>query len=328
MRQQMDAVVAAIHPKRGGGGAAQTSSKPSETLADRVEKVVGITMTEKEKAAIEKERREAAMYWPVSLNPKLKPKGCVVSDDRMSFTSTKGYKTCVASHGVKTAGAYYYEIAIIALGETGHARVGWKSKSGERNAPVGFDKFGYGYKDIGGEKVHQGVTSAYGEPFKEGDVIGCYIYVDADVPVKARGTKVTTVNAASEPTENASFIAFARNGAFQGKAFESLTSGDGAYFPAGSLYTMPDVEPAQLKFNFGPTWAFPPDVDAVGFVAPRPMSHFAPPRPPPQEVKTEPEDAKAVDTELQDAKPAISSDEPKPTIALEGFPTSAKPSAT
>ena len=327
----MDAVVAAIHPKR--GGAAQTSSKPSETLADRVEKVVGITMTEKEKAAIEKERREAAMYWPVSLNPKLKPKGCVVSDDRMSFTSTKGYKTCVASHGVKTAGAYYYEITIIALGETGHARVGWKSKSGERNAPVGFDKFGYGYKDIGGEKVHQGVTSAYGEPFKEGDVIGCYIYVDADV-VKARGTKVTTTATESEPVENASFIAFARNGAFQGKAFENLTAGDGAYFPAGSLYTMPDVEPAQLLFNFGPTWTYPPDVAAVGFETPRPMSHFDPPRPPPQEVKTEPEPESVAEPEPEpvaepepeDAKQNISSETPviKPTIAVE---ESAKPTS-
>ena len=33
-----------------------------------MEKAVGITMTEEEKASIERERREVAMYWPVCLN--------------------------------------------------------------------------------------------------------------------------------------------------------------------------------------------------------------------------------------------------------------------
>ena len=88
MRQQMDAVVAAIHPPRRAEGGERKKRK--ETLADRVEKAVGITMTEEEKANIERERREAAMYWPVCLNPKTKPNGCAVSEDRMSFTSTKG----------------------------------------------------------------------------------------------------------------------------------------------------------------------------------------------------------------------------------------------
>ena len=125
----MDAVVAAIHPPRRAEGGERKKRK--ETLADRVEKAVGITMTEEEKANIERERREAAMYWPVCLNPKTKPTGCAVSEDRMSFTSTKGYRTCAASHGVKS-GSFYFEITIARLGKTGHARVGWKSKKGER----------------------------------------------------------------------------------------------------------------------------------------------------------------------------------------------------
>jgi len=290
----MDAVAAAI--RVGGGGARERASASArESLADRVEKAVGITMTEKEKDAIERERREAAMYWPVSLNTKLKPKGSDVSDDRRTFTSSGGYRTCVASHGVKNAGGYYYEITVAALGSTGHARVGWKSKSGERNAPVGYDAYGYGYKDIGGEKVHRAVTSAYGEAFGQGDVIGCYIYVDADV-VKSRDRKAMTSATSEAAAENASFVAFSRNGKFQGKAFTNLNASDGAYFPAGALYTMPNDEPAKLVFNFGPTFEYPPDAAAWGVQAPLPMSHFDPPRPPPApelesgpEIKTEPE---------------------------------------
>ena len=47
-----------------------------------------------------------------------------------------------------------------------------------------------------------------------------------------------------------SFLAFSRNGVAQGTAFEDLLKG--VYFPAGSLFTLPDQErPAQIKFNFG-----------------------------------------------------------------------------
>ena len=298
MRQQMDAVVAAIHPPRRAEGGERKKRK--ETLADRVEKAVGITMTEEEKANIERERREAAMYWPVCLNPKTKPNGCAVSEDRMSFTSTKGYRTCAASHGVKS-GSFYFEITIARLGETGHARVGWKSKKGERNAPVGFDKFGYGYKDIRGEKVHEGVTEAYGEAFVEGDVIGCYIFVEA----KRKGDLKKEIDDGEEKPSNASFVAFARNGKFQGKAYVGLNKEDGAYFPAGSLFTEPDVEPAKLAFNFGPNFEYPPDARAWDVPKPQPMSNLDPPRPPPEvkeEQKTEPTEEVAL--ELPGTAPA------------------------
>ena len=61
MRQQMDAVVAAVHPKRERDGE-ERKKRTKETLADRVEKAVAISMTEEEKANIERERREAAMF--------------------------------------------------------------------------------------------------------------------------------------------------------------------------------------------------------------------------------------------------------------------------
>ena len=281
MRQQMDAVVAAVHPRRERDGE-ERKKRTKETLADRVEKAVAISMTEEEKANIERERREAAMYWPVCLNPKLKPKGSEVSEDRKTFTSSKGYRTCAASHGVR-CGAFYYEITIAYLGESGHARVGWKSKKGEANAPVGVDKFGYGYRDVGGEKVHEATLAPYGEPFKEGDVIGCYIFVEE---MNMKSLKKEESGDAPEPA-NASFVAFSRNGTFQGKAYVGLNDDDGAYFPAGSLFTAPDVEPAKLVFNFGPDFQHPPDAEAWDVPAPRPMSDLDPPRPTP-EIKLEP----------------------------------------
>ena len=221
----MDAVVAAIHARRDAPG--RGKEKRKETLADRVEKAVGITMTEEEKANIERERREAAMYWPVCLNPKTKPSGCAVSEDRMSFTSTKGYRTCAASHGVKS-GSFYFEITIARLGKTGHARVGWKSKKGERIAPwpgsISLDL--YGYKDIRGEKVHEGVTEAYGEAFVEGDVIGCYIFVEA----KRKGDLKKEIDGRAEETFRAR-SPFARNGKFQGKAYVGLNNEEARIFP-------------------------------------------------------------------------------------------------
>jgi Set1/Ash2 histone methyltransferase complex subunit ASH2 len=321
MRQQMDAVVAAIHPGGrpdvsnavvgDGLSAMKTSSTAAtnavtnaatarkETLADRVEKVVGIVMSEEEKARVEKERREAAMYWPVCINKKRAPKGSEVSDDRMVFTSSKGYRTAVASHGV-SVGAFYFEVKVEALGETGHARLGWMSKKGEVNAPVGFDGRGYGYKDIRGEKVHEGVTSEYGEAFGEGDVIGCYVYIDETKREEKEEDATTTTTTSA----NSSYVAFAKNGVFQGKAFEGLNADDGEYFPCGSLFTMPNVEPAKLVFNFGPDFAHPPNATEWGVSPPRPMSDLDPPRPPP-EVKEEPveEPAKEEVVEGIESKP-------------------------
>lgn len=301
----MDAVVDAVRGTARGRDDAGGTKRTKETLADRVEKAVAISMTEEERAAVEKERREAAMYWPVCLNPKTKPKGAEVSDDRMSFTSSKGYRTCAASHGVKS-GAFYFEVTIARLGESGHARVGWKSKKGEKNAPVGFDKYGYGYKDIRGEKTHEAVTAPYGEPFFEGDVIGCYVYVDK----VTKRDDVKDEKDVDGPT-NSSFVAFSRNGVFQGKAYEGLNDDDGAYFPCGSLFTDPGVEPARLVFNFGPNFAHPPNAETWGVPEPRPMSDLDPPRPPP-EIKPEPPRAEEVAVKTEEA----------PVFELPGVPTS------
>ncbi len=42
-------------------------------------------------------------------------------------------------------------------------------------APVGFDSYGYAYRDNTGDRVHEGRPLQYGRPYKTGDVIGCLI---------------------------------------------------------------------------------------------------------------------------------------------------------
>lgn len=93
-----------------------------------------------------------------------------LSEDRLSVTGYKGFRTARCSHGVHE-GTWYCEVTISRLGSTGHARVGWCTKRAELQAPVGYDTFGYCYRDLEGSKVTAGKREAYGQPFKEGDVV-------------------------------------------------------------------------------------------------------------------------------------------------------------
>ncbi|CAL9154133.1 unnamed protein product [Musa hybrid cultivar] len=61
-----------------------------------------------------------------------------LSDDRLSAGSTKGYRMVRATRGVQE-GAWYFEIKVVRLGETGHTRLGWTTEKGDLQAPVGYD---------------------------------------------------------------------------------------------------------------------------------------------------------------------------------------------
>ena len=124
---------------------------------------------------------------------------------------------------------------------------------------VGYDKFSYSYCDKDGFRSHQSLREAYGETFQEGDVVGVLIHLPDDGSPVQRAEKVkwkgqTWLLPPAKKVEAVplpgSFLAFSRNGVAQGTAFEDLLKG--VYFPAGSLFTLPDQErPAQIKFNFG-----------------------------------------------------------------------------
>ncbi|CAN0317253.1 unnamed protein product, partial [Hapterophycus canaliculatus] len=77
----------------------------------------------------------------------------------------------------------------------GHCRLGWSLPTGSLQAPVGYDKSSYAYRDIAGSKVHESLrTDNYGEPWGEGDVIGFLIKLKSP----SEEEMIDTVGAASD----------------------------------------------------------------------------------------------------------------------------------
>ncbi|KAJ1379958.1 SPRY domain [Sesbania bispinosa] len=202
-----------------------------------------------------------------------------LSEDRMSAGSTKGYRMVRATRGV-VEGAWYFEIKVVKLGETGHTRLGWSNEKGDLQAPVGYDGNSFGYRDIDGSKIHKALREKYGEEgYKEGDVIGFYINLpegEKYAPktphlVWYKGQRYVCAPDAKEdpPSEvPGSEISFFKNGVCQGVAFKDLHGG--RYYPAASMYTLPNEPNCTVKFNFGPDFEFFPE-DFNGRPIPRPM---------------------------------------------------------
>ena len=42
---------------------------------------------------------------------------------------------------------------------------------------MGYDEHSFGYRDLEGSKVHKALREEYGKPYREGDVIGCFIHM-------------------------------------------------------------------------------------------------------------------------------------------------------
>lgn len=74
-----------------------------------------------------------------------------------------------ATHGCHE-GTWYYEVTVERLGKTGHCRVGWATKRAEVQAPVGFDQYGFSYRDVEGSKQHKALREDYGSDFTEGEL--------------------------------------------------------------------------------------------------------------------------------------------------------------
>lgn len=65
-----------------------------------------------------------------------------------------------------------------------------------------------------------------------------------------------------------SVISFFRNGVCQGVAFKDLPGG--RYYPAASMYTLPNQPNCTVRFNYGPDFEFFPD-DFGEHPVPQPM---------------------------------------------------------
>lgn len=188
----------------------------------------------------------------VALNLYDRASGLHVSRDQMTVTTDEsGYKMIRATHGVH-AGQYYWELKVLPPLDAcsgAHVRVGWSTRQGHLQAHVGFDKWSFGYRDIGGSRCHAGVRDdVYGKPFTVGDVVGCFIQLD-------------TIDSSRNE------IRFYLNGQDQGIAYHGEEIAAGVYFPAVSLFNR-----ASVMVNYGPSFIFEHNTTANAISELQPMA--------------------------------------------------------
>jgi len=152
----------------------------------------------------------------------------------------------------------------------GHLRIGWSMRTGELQAPVGYDQWSYAYRDISGSRIHnsQREDSWYGNhmdaSFRPGDVIGlaiCLIGNNSTITTTNTTTSTTTISSSTASTKT-NHIRFFKNGEsvgliikskginIGGEAFDNITAG--TYYPAVSAYMG-----GCCRVNFGPHFVYP-----------------------------------------------------------------------
>ncbi|KAH8601681.1 hypothetical protein B0O99DRAFT_562279 [Bisporella sp. PMI_857] len=107
-------------------------------------------------------------------------------------TTDKGWRMAKANVGVRE-GRWYWECKITSGiprrkstdGEStgGHVRLGWARREATLDAPVGFDAYSYGLRDVAGQKVFMSRPKDFfikGDDIREGDVIGLEINLPSE----------------------------------------------------------------------------------------------------------------------------------------------------
>lgn len=147
---------------------------------------------------------------------------------------------------------------------TGHLRLGWSMRTGELQAPVGYDKWSYAIGDIMGSRIHNSLREDRwgGVPFYPGDVVGIAISLLDPAQDDLSSTKKKTKLNASNATPATNQIRFFLNGEAMGHFVVSRTmrsGGDafdnvrpGTYYPATSAYMG-----GAATVNFGPYFTYP-----------------------------------------------------------------------
>mmetsp|Transcript_27981 Transcript_27981/g.59215 ORF Transcript_27981/g.59215 Transcript_27981/m.59215 type:complete len:526 (-) Transcript_27981:121-1698(-) len=238
----------------------------------------------------------------------------------------KGYRMSRATHGV-SKGCYYYEAVIMGSPTAdqpnnsrhnkkralemesvddqsaskrqrtstlsfsgkmnGHIRVGWSTRLGDLQAPVGYDKHSFAIRDIAGSRVHNSRREDLwgGQEFGPGDVMGFAISLLGDTAANETGKASETNPTNSSKNEGLSdacsnCIFFFKNGELLGKvdgrAFDRIAPDK--YFPAISCY-----EESSARLNFGPHFVFPPASLPCGIES-QPLSNLCPPPPTPDDA--------------------------------------------
>ncbi|KAI5968972.1 ASH2 [Candida margitis] len=99
--------------------------------------------------------------------------GVLFSKDSMSVTQSQGWRSARSNVGIRE-GSYYFEFKILNVGENSHVRVGLARREASLEAPVGYDAYGYGVRDVDGQLmfISRRKNVCVKDGFTTGDVIG------------------------------------------------------------------------------------------------------------------------------------------------------------
>jgi hypothetical protein len=174
----------------------------------------------------------------------------------------------------------------------GHLRMGWSMRTGELQAPVGYDQWSYAYRNISGSRIHnsQREDKWGGQSFGPGDIIGFAISLVDDNAITGNTTNTSALNTSStiggkakNTQQQSNHIRFFKNGEAQGHfivsrnvrtggaAFDNIKKG--TYYPAISPYMG-----GAARVNFGPHFIHPPRGLPSGMKV-RPLSENCTPPP-------------------------------------------------
>jgi COMPASS component BRE2 len=137
-----------------------------------------------------------------------------LSRDALSATTDKGFRTARANVGARE-GSWYWEVKVLCGNgdRGGHVRLGVARREATLDAPVGFDGYGYGLRDRGGEKMHLSRPRAFmDESFGTGDVIGFHLQLPP-LPTNAAATASLVAMAQAKPKQSKSKKAGTSQGA-------------------------------------------------------------------------------------------------------------------
>ncbi|KAL3804307.1 hypothetical protein HJC23_011235 [Cyclotella cryptica] len=175
---------------------------------------------------------------------------------------------------------------------SGHLRMGWSTRLGDLQAPVGYDKHSYAIRDIMGSRVHnsQREDNWGGVEFGPGDVIGFAICLSENATDRIAESASENAGDKKSNSMKTNYICFYKNGVIMGGkqlhdsktectgiAFDNISSD--TYFPAVSCYL-----DGSAHLNFGPHFIYPPE-GMPGKQKLQPISNLCPPPPTPEDAE-------------------------------------------